>query len=90
MTSVSKAPPFGSSAKLVAWALALVGVIRLVDFVFYGRHLEHLVAGPGFLLMAFGMFKNGFVTEDNDKIGRYAAGLGAALAIASLFVPGSA
>jgi hypothetical protein len=36
--------------------------------------------------MAFGTFKNGFVTEDRDVVGRYAAGVGVVFAIASLFV----
>ena len=83
MTSVARAS-LSTSAKFVAAALALVGVVHLVDFVFYGQRLDHLLAGAGFSLMAFGTFKNGFVTEENSLLGRYAAGLGAILAIASV------
>jgi hypothetical protein len=89
MTSISRAP-LSSSAKVVVGALALIGVIRLADFLFYGHRLEHLVAGIGFSLMGFGTFLNGFVTEDNSRFGRYCAGAGALLAVVSLFLQPSA
>jgi hypothetical protein len=85
MAFISRAALNGS-AKIVAGALVLIGIIRLIDFALYGRRLDHLLAGLGFCLMAFGTFTNGFVTEDRSRPGRYVAGAGALLAITSVLV----
>jgi hypothetical protein len=57
MAFISRAALNGS-AKIVAGALVLIGIIRLIDFALYGRRLDHLLAGLGFCLMAFGTFTN--------------------------------
>ena len=77
----------GKHAKFVAAAFALIGVIRLVEFVTSGRALDDALAGAGFVFMAYGVFRNGFVTEERNAGGRYAALAGAVLLVASVLVP---
>jgi len=67
-------------------AFALISAIHLVDFLFYGRALSNAIAGVGYALMAYGMHKNGFATEERSAVGRATALLGAALTIASIIL----
>jgi hypothetical protein len=65
---------------------ALIGAIYLVDFLLYGRALSDAIAGVGYALMAYGMYKNGFAAEERNAVGRATALLGAALTIASIIL----
>ena len=85
MTSITETP-LSNSAKFVAVAFALVGAIRMADFIFYGQELRDVLAGVGFGLMSYGIYKNGFVTEARNTGGRYASLAGAILLIASVLV----
>jgi hypothetical protein len=86
MTSISQ-EPLSKSAKFVAASFALIGLIRLAHFILSGHILPDVLAGIGFMLMAFGVMKNGFVTEERNMGGRYASLAGAVLLIASVIVP---
>jgi len=85
MRSAMETPTLRNSWILPA-AFALISAIYLVDFLFYGRALSNAIAGVGYALMAYGMHKNGFATEERSATGRATALLGAALTIASILL----
>lgn len=69
---------------------AILAVIHVVDFFFYGRHAYDLVAGLGFALTSIGAYLNGFqkfatVADSREKsvVGGYVlalAGIGSVIA----------
>lgn len=67
-------------------AFVVMGMIHIIDFAFYGRAMHNLLSGAGFSLMAYGMYKNGFASEERNAIGRYSALLGAGIAIAAILL----
>ena len=83
MNSISKAPITGS-AKFMLVAFVILGVIRLADFIFYGQELRDLIAGIGFALMSFGIYKNGFGKDASDLPGRYASIAGIIMVLAAI------
>ena len=40
----------------------MFGILRFIDFLFYGKHLHDLIATLGFLMVAIGAYLNGFQT----------------------------
>jgi|TARA_R110000868_G_scaffold88008_4_gene245582 hypothetical protein len=47
--------------KLFVVFFTLFAVINLIDFSFYGLHLRNLVGALGYLLMAYGSYKNTYL-----------------------------
>ena len=85
MSSISKAPISGI-AKVMLVIFVLAGVIRIVDFIFYGYEIRNLIAGIGFALMSYGLYKNGLAKEALDPSGRYASIAGIILVLLSVAV----
>lgn len=83
MNSISRSPLSGI-AKVMLVLFVVVGAIRLVDFIFYGRELRDLIAGVGFALMGYGMYKNGLAREALDPGGRYASIAGVVLVLVAI------
>ncbi len=83
MNSIPKTR-ISNSAKLVLILFVVFGAIRIVDFIFYGQQTRDLLAGIGFSLMAFGVYKNGFGKTAPDANGRYASIVGAGLVLAAI------
>jgi len=76
--------PMSNTAK---WALGLFvafGAIRVIDFIFYGQQMRDLLAGTGLLLIAYGIYKNGFRSTDFHTAGRYASIAGTVLVLAAI------
>ena len=71
-------------AKLFAAAMVLIGVLKLADIAYAGYTHERLLAGIGFLAMAYGMAKNGFgKVRPIDVAGRHASTIGAVFVLIS-------
>ena len=65
---------------------AFISTTHLADFLFHGRALSNAIGGVGYALMAYGMYKNGFATEERNTVGRATALSGAALTVASIIL----
>lgn len=72
----------------------ILGAVRMIDFIFYGKHHYDLVAAIGFALMANGAYRNGFqpLAELRESGFRpfasayYTSVAGAVLVVASLIL----
>lgn len=50
--------PSNSSNKVFVVVAAVLAIVNLVDYVFYGQQLRNLAGAAGFGLMAFGAHKH--------------------------------
>ncbi|MCD9088637.1 hypothetical protein [Stenotrophomonas sp. SY1] len=85
MTSITQAP-ISTAAKVLTVLLTIVGVIHLIDFIFYGQALRNVIAGIACALMAYGTYKNGLGKEVRDQQARYASLIGGALFVVYLAI----
>ncbi|ATD66229.1 hypothetical protein CNR27_01170 [Luteimonas chenhongjianii] len=58
-----------NTAKLALGLFVAFGAIRVIDFIFYGQQMRDLLAGTGLLLIAYGIYKNGFRSTDFHTAG---------------------
>ena len=71
---------------------AVLSVINLVDFMFYGWRLLDLVVAVGFALIAYGTYRNGLTGFGRrnetpvDRTAQYASGIGVAMALGAFVV----
>jgi len=91
MNSVTEKHSTG--AKIFMGVAAILAAVNMIDFIFYGQELRHLLAAVGFALMTYGTLKNGFSltrTAATDRPaavhagGRYANNAGLLLVLASI------
>jgi hypothetical protein len=82
MNSVSKAPISGA-AKLLLVVLVVIGVFRMIDFIFYGYALRDLLSSIGFALLAYGLYANGLERTSQNRASWYASVAGTVLALAA-------
>ena len=89
MNSVTEKHSTG--AKIFIGVAAVLAAVNMIDFIFYGQEIRHLLAALGFALMTYGTLKNGFAraaTADRPAAvhagGRYANNAGLLLVVASI------
>ena len=85
MASFVEAMQDPKTTKYLAVAFAAMALVYFKDFS-DDHALRHVLGGFGFALVAFGTYKNGFVTEARNLVGRYASLTGGAFLIASALI----
>lgn len=93
MTTSSR-PPLSTGSRVFLAAGVVISIINAIDFVFYGQQLRNLLACVGFALMSYGVYRNGFRSDQADArvpvppdpLARYANIGGIILVLASFAV----
>lgn len=84
----------GMAAKIFLWVAGILGAFTLVEFFFHGRAVDDPLKGVGFLLIAYGTYRNDFGLPRDaagellpvDAGGRLASVLGIGLVAAALII----
>lgn len=90
MTNSDAPKDLTTGAKVFLAVAAILGLINLADFLFYGRQLTDLIVALGFALMAYGTYKNGLRRfrdqgePARDKVAQYASGAGMLMVLGSI------
>ena len=82
MATASQTPQSKNVTSYLAVAFAAMTFVYLRDFS-NDHALRHALGGIGFALLAYGTYRNGFVTEARDLGGRYASLIGGAFLLTS-------
>jgi hypothetical protein len=82
MGTASQTPQSKNVTSYLAVAFAAMTFVYFKDFSDH-HALRHALGGTGFALLAYGTYRNGFVTEARNLGGRYASLIGGAFLLAS-------
>ena len=55
--------PLSTGTRVFLAVGVVISLVNAVDFLFYGQELHDLMAGVGFALMSYGVYRNGFRTD---------------------------
>ena len=53
----------GMGAKIFLWVAGILGAFTLVEFFFHGWAIDDLLKGLGFVLIAYGTWRNALIVE---------------------------
>lgn len=84
-------PPLSTGTRAFLALGVVISLVNAVDFLFYGQQLHDLLASVGFALMSYGVYRNGFRTDQAgarssvplDRLARLANIAGIILVVAS-------
>lgn len=82
MGTTSQTPQSKNVTSYLAVAFAAMTFVFLWDYL-DDHALRHALGGIGFALLAYGTYRNGFVTEARNLGGRHASLIGGAFLLAS-------
>jgi hypothetical protein len=82
MSTSSETTQSKSITKYLAISFAAMAIVYFKDFL-ADNALRHALGGIGFAFLAYGTYKNGFVTEARNLGGRYASLIGGAFLLAT-------